>query len=120
MKKKEDELLEKDIEEFLAEKEKIRNIIGRIGGKITFVSKVTNFFWIIAVITVFIISIFMRNTPRLIMIEVGVLLISLKIIYYFHRQARVNHFQFWILSSLEWRVNEIMRKLNELIKENKN
>ena len=119
MKKREDELLEKDIEEFLAEREKIRNIIGKIGGKVTFVSKATNFFWAAAVITTFVISIFMRDTPRLIMIEVGVLLISLKIIYYFHRQARINHFQFWILSSIEWRLNEIVKKINELTKKSK-
>ena len=116
MKEKEEEILEKDIEEFLIEKEKIRNIIGRIGGKVTFASRVTNFFWMAAIITTFVISIFMRDTLRLMMIEVGVLLISLKVVYYFHRQAKVNHFQFWILSSIEWRINEIVKKLNELTK----
>ena len=117
--KEEEETLEKDIEEFLKEKEKIRSIVGKIGGKVTFAGKVTNFFWIIAVITTFVISIFMRNTPRLIMIEVGIFLVSLKVIYYFHCQAKITHFQFWILSSIEWRLNEIVKKLNELIKSKK-
>ena len=119
MKEKEEEILEKDIEEFLTEKERIRNILGKIGGKVTFINKVMNFFWVAAVMTTFVISIFMQNTPRLIMIEVGVLLISLKVVYYFNRQAKVDHFQFWILSSIEWRINEIVKKLNELTKENR-
>ncbi|NOX97822.1 MAG: hypothetical protein GXO98_07195 [Nitrospirae bacterium] len=116
-KEKEEKILEKDIEEFLKEKETIRNIIGRIGGKATFANKAMNFFWLVAVIVTFIISIFMQNTPRLIMIEVGIFLISLKVVYYFHCQARVNHFQFWILSSIEWRINEIVKKLNDLTEE---
>jgi hypothetical protein len=29
---------------------------------------------------------------------------------------RVAHFVFWILSSLEWRINEIMRQLREIRK----
>jgi len=114
MREREEEILEEDIEGFLKEKERIRKIIGRIGGKNTLKARAMNLFWTIIVITIFIFSIFMQNTPRLIMIEVGVFLISLKIIYYFRQQARVNHFQFWILSSIEWRVNELSKKLDEM------
>ncbi len=114
MREREEEILEEDIEGFLKEKERIRKIIGRIGGKNTLKAKAMNLFWTIMVIGIFIFSIFMQNTPRLIMIEVGVFLISLKIIYYFRQQARVNHFQFWILSSIEWRVNELSKKLDEM------
>ncbi len=28
-----------------------------------------------------------------------------------HKQARVNHFEFWILSSLEWRLDQIMKEI---------
>ena len=111
MRDKEEEILKEDIEEFLKEKERIRKIIGKIGGKYTFKTKLINLFWVILVIAVFIFSVYMRATARLIMIEVGVLLISIKVIYYLHQQAKVNHFQFWVLSSIEWRINEVVKKL---------
>lgn len=114
MREREEEILKEDIEGFLKEKERIKKIIGRIGGKNTLKTRAANLFWTVVVIAIFIFSIFMHNTLRLIMIEVGVLLVSLKIIYYFRRQARVNHFQFWILSSIEWRVNELSKKLDEM------
>ncbi len=115
-KKYEEKILENEIKEFLEEKERIRDIIGKIGGSVTLVSRLVNLFWIIAVILIFIVSILMRDTARLIMIEVGILLVSIKVVYYFHNQAKINHFQFWILTSIEWRINEIAKKFDEFIK----
>jgi len=51
------------------------------------------------------------------MIEVATVTLSIKIIYLIHSQMRVAHFVFWILSSLEWRINEIMRQLREIRKQ---
>ena len=31
-----------------------------------------------------------------------------------HEQQKVNHFQFWILTSLEYRINEIYKKVSVL------
>ena len=33
-----------------------------------------------------------------------------------HEQQKVNHFQFWILTSLEYRINEIYKKVSVLEK----
>jgi len=51
------------------------------------------------------------------MIEVATVTLSIKITYLIHSQMRVAHFVFWILSSLEWRINEIMRQLREIRKQ---
>jgi hypothetical protein len=51
---------------------------------------------------------------RLLMIEIATVALALKIIYLIHSQMKVAHFEFWILSSLEWRINEIMKQLREL------
>ncbi|MHC4707306.1 MAG: hypothetical protein ACYS8I_09495, partial [Planctomycetota bacterium] len=53
---------------------------------------------------------------RILMIELATITLSLKIIYLIHCQMRVNHFEFWILSSLEWRLTELMRHIKELKK----
>ena len=115
-KKAEEKMLEEDIKEFLEEKERIRDIIGKIGGTVTLAGRLMNLFWITTVVLMFIVSIFMKDTARLIIIEIGILLASTKVIYYFHCQAKINHFQFWILTSIEWRVNEIAKKFNEFVK----
>jgi hypothetical protein len=55
--------------------------------------------------------------PPLFSLELGVLLVSVKIIWMIHKQAKVEHFQFWILNSIEFRLNEItksVRRLEEL------
>ena len=31
-----------------------------------------------------------------------------------HCQMRINHFKFWILSAIEWRINEMMTYLKQL------
>jgi hypothetical protein len=54
---------------------------------------------------------------RLLMIELATVALSLKIIYLIHCQMRMGHFEFWILSSIEWRINEMMTHIRQLKKE---
>jgi hypothetical protein len=50
------------------------------------------------------------------MIEAATVILSLKIIYLIHNQMKVSHFEFWILSSLEWRINEMMTSIRHIAK----
>ena len=47
---------------------------------------------------------------------IGVLLVSVKIIWMIHKQTKVEHFQFWILNSIEFRLNAISKKLTQMEK----
>ncbi len=109
--------LRQEIEDFRKEKERVRLIVGRIGGVPTFNSRVFNIIFVIAIFFCLIISVFTRDTLRLIALEVAIAAISAKLIYIMHNQARVNHFELWILSSLEWRINELHKKMNKLYEE---
>ena len=51
---------------------------------------------------------------RLLMVELTTVMLSIKIIYMIHVQMRVNHFKFWILSAIEWRINEVMAEIKQL------
>jgi len=51
------------------------------------------------------------------MIELATVTLSAKIIYMIHLQMKINHFQFWILSSIEWRINETIKHMKEAKKE---
>ena len=44
----------------------------------------------------------------------AVLLVSVKIIWMIHRQAKIDHFQFWILNSIEFQMTMISRRLTSL------
>jgi hypothetical protein len=109
--------LRKELESFQKEKERVRAIVGRLGGVPKNQANLLNILFIAVVAFCVIISLVVSDHWRLIMIEVATVTLSLKIIYLIHSQMRAAHFEFWILSSLEWRVNEIMKQLRELKKQ---
>jgi len=109
--------LRKELESFQKEKERVRVIVGKIGGVPKTQANVINILFIAIVALSVIISVVVSDHWRLIMIEVATVTLSIKIIYLIHSQMRAAHFEFWILSSLEWRINEIMKQLRELKKE---
>lgn len=115
----EDELedLRKELESFQKEKERVRTIVGKIGGVPKTQARLINALFIIIVVVSVIISLVGGKDWQLLMIEIATVTLAIKIIYLIHTQMRVNHFEFWILSSLEWRINEIMKQLREIRKE---
>jgi len=112
--------LQDEISEFERQRERVRAVIGQLGGKPTRVKKVLNVMFIFLVIACFALSFVVKGRMEIFMLEIGVLLVSAKLIYFLFLQAKVIHFQFWILSSIEWRVNEISGKLDRLSKTDKN
>jgi len=104
------------LEHFEQEKECVRAIIGSIGGVPEFRSKLINVLFIVIIIVAGGISVFSGDKLRLLMIELTMVMLSVKIIYMIHIQMRVNHFKFWILSAIEWRINEMTVQLKQLNK----
>ena len=49
-------------------------------------------------------------------LEVAVLLGIFKIIWMFYEAQRANLFQFWIMNSLEYRINEVDKRLRRIEK----
>ena len=107
--------LKTELEHFEQEKERVRAIIGSIGGVPKFRTRLINIIFICIIIAAGIISIIYESL-RLLMVELTTIMLSVKIIYMIHIQMRVNHFKFWILSSIEWRINEMMTKLKQIEK----
>jgi hypothetical protein len=106
--------LREELEHFQQEKERVRAIIGKIGGVPKFRTKLINFIFIVVIAVSVVVSIFSGPKLRLLMIELATITLSIKIIYLIHCQMRVNHFEFWILSSLEWRLTEMMKHIKKL------
>ena len=115
--------LKAELDQFKKEKERIRKLMGQVGGKHTAkVDKYMNSIFITAICLIAINDVlhhfFHIETPipTLFSLEVGVLLVSIKIIWMMHKASKVEHFQFWILNSIEFRLNDVSKQLNKLEK----
>jgi len=109
--------LRKELENFQKEKERVRAIIGKIGGVPKTRVRLVNTLFIVIVVSCVIVSIVAGEKWQLPMIELATVTLSVKIIYLIHAQMRIAHFEFWILSSLEWRINEVTKQVRQLRKD---
>lgn len=118
----ETEALRSELEHYKAERERIRDIVGQIGGKTTkHRDFVINMVFLGLVVGAFGFDLTrslaewkISFLPQHILLEIAVLLVSLKIIWMIHTQAKVSHFQFWILSSIEFQINMLTRRMTDL------
>ncbi len=106
-----------EIEEFQREKEKIRTLIGHIGGKkFSRRDNVINAIFLAVILILFVMEITTHWLPSFISLELSVLLVSIKIVWMMHSQHQYNHFVFWILNSIEFRVNDGSKKMSKIVK----
>ena len=116
------DVLREELEHYKAEKEKIRNIVGQIGGATSHRRvMMINIGFLIIVVSAFSFDLLRHIMrweipilPPMLLLEVAVLLVSLKIIWMIHKQSKVDHFQFWILNSIEFQMNMLTRRISDL------
>jgi len=107
--------LRAEIEEFNREKESIKAMIGQVGGKAySKRDNIINLVFLSLIITLFTLEITTHFLPSFISLEISVLLVSIKIVWMIHSQHRYNHFVFWILNTLEFRMNDIAKKIRAI------
>ncbi len=113
--------LQEELEQFRHEKEQIKRIVGQIGGtKSNRRDTVLNVVFIVLILGLFTVDLLRHIVhvdlpiPTLFSLELGVLLVSVKIIWMIHKQSKVEHFQFWILNSIEFRLNELGRRIRSI------
>jgi len=106
-----------EINNFYRERERIRDAIGRIGGiQYSRADTIVNLIFIILVVGFFSIELVFKPLPTTVSIEIGVFLVSMKIVWMIHANQKFNHFVFWVLNSLEFRMNTNTRLLEDLEK----
>jgi hypothetical protein len=118
----ETDLLQKELEGFKAEQERVRALVGRIGGRTSLRREmILNVVFLLVVLTVFVFDVLrglfgitVPGLPLVLMEETALLLISLKIIWMIHKQTKIDHFQFWILTSIEFQLTEVATRVKEL------
>ena len=118
----ETEILRQELEHYKSEKERVRKIIGQIGSKTAKKKDLTiNIVFLLLVISLFafdfvreLFDLSLYKIPAFISIELAILLVSLKIIWMINKQTKVEHFQFWILNSIEFQINLMSKRIREL------
>ncbi|NQT57751.1 MAG: hypothetical protein HQ557_02090 [Bacteroidetes bacterium] len=108
--------LMEELEIFNSERDRIRHLIGEIGGtKYSKRDNIINFIFLGVIITLFFLEQTTHFLPPMISLEVSVLLVSIKIVWMIHSQHKYNHFVFWILNSIEFRVNELSSSVRNMV-----
>ena len=109
--------LSRELEEFKKEKERVKQILGNLGGsRSVHREKLINVTFLVIVLTFFLLEVTTHFLPPFVSLEVGLLFLSIKIIWMMNNAHKVSHFQFWILNSIEYRVNQIDKKVRDLEK----
>ncbi len=110
--------LQEELNQYKQEKEKIRGMLGQIGGKNTAkIDQIVNAIFIGLLAILFLLDLLRHfhlvELPfeTIVSIEIGILLVSIKIIWLIEKQIKVNHFQFWMLNSIEFRLNNVNNKI---------
>ncbi len=114
----ETDILKEELEHYQTERDRIRQIIGQIGGGTSLKrDRYINIVFLILVVLLFLADIFhvvdrlsVSWLPDNISIELALLLISLKILWMIHNNTKVYHFQFWVLNSIEFQINALKKQ----------
>ena len=118
------EAMQEEINQYKREKETIRTILGQIGGAgDARKEKLINISFFIFVISLFVLDLLRYATnlhlefiPEMFSVEIAVLLVSMKIIWMIHKQQKVEHFQFWILNTIEFQMNNSAVRIRKIEK----
>ncbi len=111
--------LKEELEKFQQEKERVRAIVGKIGGVPAAQTKIINIIFTVSIAAFLLVSVVGGKNIRPLMMELTIVALSIKIVFLIHLQSKVNHFQLWVMSAIEWRMNEMMKIVKSLAKENR-
>ena len=110
-----EEQLRVELEEFKQEQVRIRKVLGRIGGKSQAkIDMIINMVILGIIVILFALEFITGWIPTLVSLEIGILLVSVKIVWMIHTNSRSYHFQFWVLNSIEFRINEMSKTVRRL------
>jgi hypothetical protein len=107
--------MQEELEDFKREQARVRQVLGRVGGKSQAkIDMAINMAILGIIIALFVLEALTDWIPTLVSLEIGILLVSVKIVWMIHTNSRAYHFQFWVLNSIEFRVNEISKTIRSI------
>ncbi len=112
------EELKQQLDEYKQEKERIRKLVGQIESrKGSKYQKIVNQILLLTILLIFILAFIFNQIPKDFSLHILLLFATIKIIWMIHDQQKIIHFQFWILSSIELKVNTLEKKINKFLRD---
>ena len=111
-----EEHLEEELHVFQKEKERIRDIVGQLGGARNHQNKIISSIFLILIIGLLVAGLALKKTNLTLTLLIAVLVALFKLIWMIYEAQKTNHFQFWILSTLEYRINEVDKRIKKVEK----
>lgn len=111
------EKLLEELEEFKKEKDRVKQIVGKIGGKDNLQTKRVNMLLIGMIVALLFAGGVLRKIPIIVAMYCAVLIGIIKIIWILYDMMRTSHFQYWILSTIEIKINEMNVRVKRIEKE---
>ena len=108
--------LKEDLNDFLKEKEELREVIGKIGGNNNSQAKIVTTLFVGIVLVIFVAGIVLKQLSPMTTLLLLILILGFKIIWMQQQTQKSMNFQFWILNSIEIRINELDKKQKKLEK----
>ena len=108
--------LKEDLNDFLKEKEELREVIGKIGGNNNSQAKIVTTLFVGIVLVIFVAGIVLKQLSPMTTLLLLILILGFTIIWMQQQTQKSMHFQFWILNSIEIRINELDKKQKKLEK----
>ncbi len=110
-----EEEIERELAEYQREREHLKEILGAYGGKrYSRIDTVMNVVFLVAIVGMFVAQATFKFIESYVSIEISVLLVSIKIVWMIHSQGKMHHFQFWVLTTIEYRLNDAVRRLQSI------
>lgn len=117
-----DNHLREEFQEYQKEKQQISEIIHKAEGRHNSQHKIISTIFVVLILTVLIAGFILHRLNLVHTLQIVTMLAVLKVIWLFYDLQKSMHFEFWLLNSLEFRLNEIdkrQRRFEKLLQEKK-
>ncbi len=110
-----DAKLAHELRQFKRERDKIKKVLKAINeNKRTPLEKYIDAIFVALLVLLFSARVLTHWIGDFVSLEIGTLLVSIKIIFLMRRQDNYNHFMFMIVHTIDYRQNVILKRLNEI------
>lgn len=106
--------IESPLNEFQKEKERIRSIVGELGGHENSQHRAVNIIFVLIITILLGLGIILKKIDLRISMEIVTMIGVFKIIWMFYNTQRAVHFQFWILNSIEFKLNDLDKRVKRI------
>lgn len=118
-----DNHLKQEFQEYQKEKKSISEIIRKAEGRNNSQHKIISVVFALLIVGILVAGFILHRLTLVQTLEIATLLAVLKVIWMFYDLQKSTHFEFWLLNSLEFRLNEIdkrTRKIEKMLQKEEN